>query len=66
MVAHGLSGDWKRKVCPDPEGEHNALVDAMNPIGTVILRAVNVDPNGSLPGTWTSHRHCVQLINVYV
>jgi len=23
-----LDKDWKRKNCPDPEGEHNALVDA--------------------------------------
>lgn len=28
MVHHGLSGDWKKQACPDPEGEHNALVDA--------------------------------------
>lgn len=24
----GLDKDWKHKHCPDPEGEHNALVDA--------------------------------------
>lgn len=23
-----LDSDWKRTVCPDPEGEHNALADA--------------------------------------
>lgn len=28
MKERGLSGDWKRLVCPDPIGEHNALVDA--------------------------------------
>jgi len=28
MVERGLNGDWKRQVCPDPEGEHNALIDA--------------------------------------
>jgi hypothetical protein len=28
MVHCGLSKEWKQKVCPDPEGEHNALVDA--------------------------------------
>lgn len=28
MVERGLTGEWKRKVCPDPAGEHNALVDA--------------------------------------
>lgn len=24
----GLTKEWKRKYCPDPEGKHNALVDA--------------------------------------
>lgn len=24
----GLTNNWKKKYCPDPEGEHNALVDA--------------------------------------
>lgn len=28
MDDKGLDGEWKRKNCPDPEGEHNALVDA--------------------------------------
>lgn len=28
MWERGLDKDWKRKHCPDPEGEHNALVDA--------------------------------------
>lgn len=28
MEEKGLSKDWKRKNCPDPVGEHNALVDA--------------------------------------
>jgi hypothetical protein len=28
MYTNGLSSQWKKKVCPDPEGEHNALVDA--------------------------------------
>jgi hypothetical protein len=28
MDEKGLSSEWKKEVCPDPEGEHNALVDA--------------------------------------
>ena len=24
----GLDNEWKNKNCPDPKGEHNALVDA--------------------------------------
>ncbi|MGF7219091.1 hypothetical protein GGR92_005271 [Spirosoma lacussanchae] len=28
MDERGLTKEWKQKVCPDPEGEHNALVDA--------------------------------------
>lgn len=28
MDDKGLDKDWKRKNCPDPEGEHNALIDA--------------------------------------
>lgn len=28
MVRNQLDKDWKRSTCPDPEGEHNALVDA--------------------------------------
>lgn len=28
MVFNGLSADWKRESCPDPEDEHNALGDA--------------------------------------
>jgi hypothetical protein len=28
MDEKGLDKEWKRENCPDPEGEHNALVDA--------------------------------------
>lgn len=28
MWERGLDKNWKQSVCPDPEGEHNALVDA--------------------------------------
>lgn len=28
MDDKGLDKDWKRKNCPDPKGEHNALIDA--------------------------------------
>jgi hypothetical protein len=28
MKERGLSKEWKKENCPDPEGEHNALVDA--------------------------------------
>lgn len=28
MKERGLSNKWKKKVCPDPNGEHNAVVDA--------------------------------------
>lgn len=28
MWERGLTKEWKRAQCPDPEGEHNALVDA--------------------------------------
>ena len=28
MEERGLDTEWKRQQCPDPEGEHNALVDA--------------------------------------
>ena len=28
MQERGLTKEWKQEVCPDPEGEHNALVDA--------------------------------------
>lgn len=28
MEERGLSKEWKQQNCPDPEGEHNALVDA--------------------------------------
>lgn len=28
MEERGLTKEWKREHCPDPEGEHNALVDA--------------------------------------
>lgn len=28
MWERGLDKEWKRQACPDPEGEHNALVDA--------------------------------------
>ena len=28
MWERGLDTEWKRTVCPDPEGEHDALVDA--------------------------------------
>ena len=28
MDEKGLNSNWKRKKCPDPKGEHNALVDA--------------------------------------
>lgn len=28
MDEKGLDKEWKRKNCPDPDGEHNALVDA--------------------------------------
>jgi hypothetical protein len=28
MWERGLSKEWKQQICPDPEGEHNALVDA--------------------------------------
>ena len=28
MEERGLDQEWKRKVCPDPAGEHNALADA--------------------------------------
>lgn len=28
MVERGLSKEWKQKLCPDPEGEHDALIDA--------------------------------------
>ena len=30
----------------------NALVSQANPVGTVILRGNDVDPNASMPGTW--------------
>lgn len=29
MWERGLTRDWKETACPDPEGEHNALVDAL-------------------------------------
>lgn len=29
MDEKGLTKEWKRINCPDPEGEHNALIDAM-------------------------------------
>lgn len=28
MWERGLTKEWKQQVCPDPEGEHDALVDA--------------------------------------
>jgi 3' exoribonuclease, RNase T-like len=28
MIERGLTKEWKQANCPDPEGEHNALVDA--------------------------------------
>lgn len=28
MVERGLTKEWKQENCPDPEGEHNAFVDA--------------------------------------
>ena len=28
MDEKGYNKDWKQKNCPDPEGEHNALIDA--------------------------------------
>ncbi len=28
MFMLNLDKEWKRKNCPDPEGEHNALIDA--------------------------------------
>ena len=28
MMERGLDSTWKRKACPDPEDEHNALADA--------------------------------------
>lgn len=28
MEQLGLTQDWKKKVCPDPKGAHNALIDA--------------------------------------
>lgn len=28
MHDKGLTAEWKKSVCPDPEGEHDALVDA--------------------------------------
>lgn len=28
MDDNGLTNDWKKQNCPDPENEHNALVDA--------------------------------------
>ena len=28
MDEKGLDKEWKRRHCPDPEGEHNALIDA--------------------------------------
>lgn len=28
MMQCNLTAEWKDRVCPDPEGEHNALVDA--------------------------------------
>jgi len=28
MDERKLTKEWKREICPDPEGEHNALVDA--------------------------------------
>lgn len=28
MWERGLTKEWKQQMCPDPEGEHNALVDA--------------------------------------
>jgi hypothetical protein len=28
MWERGLTKEWKQKACPDPEGEHDALVDA--------------------------------------
>jgi hypothetical protein len=30
------------------------ILGAMNPVGTVVLRANDVDPNSSLPGVWVS------------
>lgn len=29
MIANGLSKEWKRKHCPEPENAHNALADAI-------------------------------------
>lgn len=29
MHERGLTKEWKREHCPDPQGDHNALVDAM-------------------------------------
>lgn len=28
MEERGLTKEWKHSICPDPEGEHNALIDA--------------------------------------
>ena len=28
MESLELTKEWKQEVCPDPEGEHNALIDA--------------------------------------
>lgn len=28
MKERGLSTEWKKQVCPDPKGEHNAIIDA--------------------------------------
>ena len=43
-----------------------ALIDQMMPIGTVILRANEVDPNVTMPGTWVSKgtAHSLQAVGL--
>lgn len=46
MDERGLSKEWKQKNCPDPIGEHNALVDAQwNKKLYNLLRSINNEHN---------------------
>jgi hypothetical protein len=49
MDDKGLTKEWKRENCPDPEGEHDALVDAK--WNMKLYQLLNSTPNAPVSDT---------------
>jgi hypothetical protein len=53
MDERGLDKEWKRKNCPDPKGEHNALVDAK--WNKRLFELINKEQGVQVSDTTTDH-----------